>query len=656
VFGWDELGYDTIVESRVPAREQVVEDIGGTADELEDLLENSTLQSAPRAVSNARSMVTMANLYDARLLETVDVLGELAVEKTGALAVLESQAHDLGLNAALIADTQMLDSMFLIRQNESLFLITNDPRYLDTARGHAANLDRQLDDFAQTGVRVSSVRATQDALDAYLVQLDTVEQLFAELDANGESLETIINEAEPLWTEMSELAEQEAAQAQVQADAVNRRMNLLLGAGALLMVTVGSLVTFLLWRDVSAGLLQLVDAAERLEVGDLDARAAVVSGDEFGRLAATFNAMAARLQNVVSGLEEESVSRARRLETIADISHAVSSLRDPDLLLREVVELTRTRFGFYHAQVFLVDEAREYAVLRESTGESGRKLLERGHRLQIGSRSVIGQVTAQGEPVVALDTEVDVVHRRNELLPDTRSELALPLRIGDQVIGALDIQSVQPNAFSRDDVAVLQTMADQLAVAIRNAQLFEEAQAALDEVEALNRRLTGRAWSGFIARRDPDVPRAFRIEEDAISTDAAGLPPELLEELQHAPLARLEADGDSEMSVAVPIRVRGEVIGAFGFGGEELEHLTPEDLALIEAVAERVSIALENVRLFEQTQQQARREHLVNQITSKIVGSTDVNDILQITARELGKVLRSPKTSIQLHGDQDDES
>jgi GAF domain-containing protein len=152
------------------------------------------------------------------------------------------------------------------------------------------------------------------------------------------------------------------------------------------------------------------------------------------------------------------------------------------------------------------------------------------------------------------------------------------------------------------------------------------------------------------------VARAFRIEEGAVSADPGGLPPELLEELRRTPLARLEADGDDEISVAVPIRVRGEVIGAFGFGGEELQHLTDEDIALIEAVAERVSIALENVRLFEQTQQQARREHLVNEITSKIVGSTDVNDILQITARELGRVLRSPKTSIQLHGDQDDEA
>jgi GAF domain-containing protein len=359
---------------------------------------------------------------------------------------------------------------------------------------------------------------------------------------------------------------------------------------------------------------------------------------------------------VVSGLEEESTSRARRLETIADISRAVSSLRDPNLLLREVVELTRTRFGFYHAQVFLLDETREYAVLRESTGEAGRKLLERGHRLQVGSRSVIGQVTARGEPVVALDTEVDVLHRRNELLPDTRSELALALRVGDQIIGALDVQSVEPNAFGPDDVAVFQTMADQLAVAIHNAHLFEETQAALDEVEELNRRLTGQAWRGYVARQDPDLARAFRIEEGAISADPGGLPPELLEQLQDAPLARLEPGGDGEISVAVPIRVRGEVIGAFGFGGAELEHLTDEDLALIEAVAERVSIALENVRLFQQTQQQARREHLVNQITSKIVGSTDVNDILQITARELGKVLRSPKTSIQLHGDQDDES
>jgi GAF domain-containing protein len=129
----------------------------------------------------------------------------------------------------------------------------------------------------------------------------------------------------------------------------------------------------------------------------------------------------------------------------------------------------------------------------------------------------------------------------------------------------------------------------------------------------------------------------------------------VLDELRNESLARLDGEGDSELRVAVPIRVRGEVIGVFGFGGEEMENLAEDDIALIEAVAERVGIALENVRLFEQTQQQARREQLVNQITSKIVGSTDVSDILQTTARELGKVLRSPETSIQLLGEQDDE-
>jgi GAF domain-containing protein len=241
-------------------------------------------------------------------------------------------------------------------------------------------------------------------------------------------------------------------------------------------------------------------------------------------------------------------------------------------------------------------------------------------------------------------------------LPDTRSELALPLRVGNEIIGALDVQSVQPNAFGEDDMAVFQTMADQLAVAVRNAQLFEEAQAALEEVEELNRRLTGQAWGGFMSRQSPDMARTYRIADGTVSADPGGMPPDLLDQLQHTPLSRLEDDGDGELSVVVPIRVRGQVIGAFGFGGDELEHLSEEDIALIEAVAERVSIALENVRLFEQTQQQARREQMVNQITSKIVGSTDVGDILQITARELGKVLRSPKTSIQLHGDQDDES
>ena len=196
-------------------------------------------------------------------------------------------------------------------------------------------------------------------------------------------------------------------------------------------------------------------------------------------------------------LEGEVGQRTRDIVATAEIGQAITAARDLQSLLRQVVNLIIERFDFYHAQVFLLDDLGQNAVLRASTGEAGRQLLERQHSLPVGSQSVIGLVTNGGEPVIARDTDTDITHRRNELLPNTRSEMALPLRIAGRIIGALDVQSENADAFDQGDITVFQAMADQLAVAIENARLFERTQRDLEQIERLNRRLTVKAGNSI---------------------------------------------------------------------------------------------------------------------------------------------------------------
>ncbi len=189
-----------------------------------------------------------------------------------------------------------------------------------------------------------------------------------------------------------------------------------------------------------------------------------------------------------AALFQESERRAAQLAAAAEIGRAASSLLSLGHLMDTTVEQIRKTFGYYHAQVFLVDGGREWAALQASTGEAGRQLLARRHRLAVGSQSVIGQVTTQARPIVARDTDSsDVPWRFNELLPETRAELAVPLRIGTQVIGALDVQSLEPDAFSSEDIAVLQTLADQLAVAIQNARAYEQQRQTAEELRELDK-------------------------------------------------------------------------------------------------------------------------------------------------------------------------
>lgn len=262
-----------------------------------------------------------------------------------------------------------------------------------------------------------------------------------------------------------------------------------LGRQALIwMLILGSFaigLAFLASASLTRPLGELTEAARRMGAGQLNVRVPVTSRDELGVLAETFNAMALRLRDLYQNLERRVQERTHQLQTAAEMGRAIASTLDLDELLRMAVNLIRDRLGYYHVSVFLIDESGRWAVLRESTGEIGRKLKERGHRLEVGGRSLIGWVTANGRPRVAQRTAEDPVHFKNELLPETRSEAAFPLKIGDRIIGALDVQSTLEEVFDAGAVSVLQILADQLAVAIENARLYQQAQVALEETQAL---------------------------------------------------------------------------------------------------------------------------------------------------------------------------
>ena len=320
--------------------------------------------------------------------------------------------------------------------------------------------------------------------------------------------------------------------------------------------------------------------------------------------------------------------------------------------MNEVVERVRDRFDFYHAQVFLIDNAGESAILTASTGDIGRELLLRRHSLPVGSQSVIGQVTETGDPVVTTDTDTSAIHRRNELLPNTRSELALPMRLGDRVIGALDVQSVTADAFDEDNIAVLQIMADQLAMGLENARLRSQYDQAVAALTATEQRITADAWRSYKEARSPDAPVAYEMGDAGI-TESTRTPAVLNQAIMSGDVVMQSNDDDADMSLALPIKVRGEVIGAFGFGGETLQSLSDDDLLLLESVMDRVGLALENLRLMDETSRRVEHEQLVNEITAKIVGSTDIDYILQTTVRELGRVLQAPETTVQLRQETD---
>lgn len=271
--------------------------------------------------------------------------------------------------------------------------------------------------------------------------------------------------------------------------------SLFIAVGGILLVALGSVVATA-WlgnqmaQRIARPLAQITEAARKMVAGDLQQSVAVDRTDEIGTLARAFNHMAHQLRETIAGLEDTVAERTRQLQTSADqyqkrathlevsagISRAAASILDPQELMQTTVDSICDRFSFYHVSLFLLDETEEWAVVRASTGEVGRQMVGEPHRLRVGGESMVGWACAQRQPRIALDVGADGIHFDNPLLPHTRSELVMPLIVGDNLLGALDVQSTKEAAFDRDDVRTLQGMADLIAIALQNAQLFVETQ------------------------------------------------------------------------------------------------------------------------------------------------------------------------------------
>jgi GAF domain-containing protein/HAMP domain-containing protein len=397
-------------------------------------------------------------------------------------------------------------------------------------------------------------------------------------------------------------------------------------------------------RHLTDPLEDLQQAMQALGVGSFDPPVtAVARRDEIGDVARSFVDMRQQTQNLIEDLERRIARRTRDMETTQEISRFAVTQRDLQALMDDVVSLVVERFdNIYHAQIFLIDADRRFAVLRASTGSVGTELLSRGHRLAVGSISVIGQVTARGEVIVARDTASSEVHRQNEFLPETRAELAVPLQLGDEIIGALDLQSKASDTFDDEQINVLKSMANQLGIAIENTRLYQESLQRLRNIQEQSRAQTQQNWQEYMYDN-----RTTQLAQQA------GTPTmQSFDELrQRAINTKRPIIGDETerqtIPIAVPLRLRGEVIGAIAWELPAKEY-DNNKVQLAEDLAERLALSLDNTRLFEQSQRATERERLVNDISAKLTGQTDVNRILQTAVREVGQALRAPQVSIRL--------
>jgi GAF domain-containing protein/HAMP domain-containing protein len=440
----------------------------------------------------------------------------------------------------------------------------------------------------------------------------------------------------------------------------NLWVNILLSA--IFIILISSILAKILSQQVITPITQLAQVVEKVAGGSLWEKAPE-GRNEIGQLGRKFNIMTTELRMTLHDLErrnaeraselerasEEISYRATQLQTVTEVARAIASVQDPDLLLQKVTQLISERFKFYHVGIFLLDRKAEYAILQAANSEGGQRMLERGHRLKVGSESVVGYAAQHGEPRVAHSDGNDTAEIDNPDLPYTRSELAIPLKAAEKVTGVLDVQSMEQSTFTQDDISLLSTLADQVAVAIENVRLYTETRKTLAELESTHRQYLQERWTQLTDERRE---KGYEYRYGKVHSLPKNEPPmDRNEPDTHSkPIHLLESSKVPEQpvrenEVIAPITVRGQWIGSLQLGEEQQTRTwSEEDLHLIRAVADQVGQALENSRLLEETQRRAEREHLVSEITTKLRASNDPQIILQTAMKELREALRVKRT------------
>ncbi|MCP4606064.1 MAG: GAF domain-containing protein, partial [Proteobacteria bacterium] len=372
--------------------------------------------------------------------------------------------------------------------------------------------------------------------------------------------------------------------------------------GSIFSVVITSIAIIYLFNStILTRIRELLGVLGQVESGNLAARVSdSISPDEIGVLQSGVNSMATQLEEIVGTLEERVAERTKSLEASAEISNRITMILDLEELLQFVVNHIRAEFNFYYVHIYLVEEQTGDLIMVEGVGEVGQQLKEKGHRLQAG-RGIVGTTASTGEYFLSNNVNEVLNFVRNPLLPDTNSELAVPLRKGDQMLGVLDIQSEELNRFTPEDVALMQSLANQIAPAIDNARLLTETQAVLREVERLNRRLTREGWEEFSEEITTSGYRFIGGDKSAIRPDSEAWLPPMKQATVQRQLVKASGDGNGDAQkkaeLAVPLILRGEVIGVLGVKREKSPNWAEEELSAVEAVADQVTRALENARL-----------------------------------------------------------
>jgi GAF domain-containing protein/HAMP domain-containing protein len=498
---------------------------------------------------------------------------------------------------------------------------------------------------------LASTQSFIDLINTYLADAQTTQLSPVELKASYSA----VRDANEAFYRAASQALANGIRSRIQALTLRLNFSIMLAA---LSILVAYVIGSRIMQSISRPLLNLLEATQRLTAGDMDTRILAVSNDEAGQVARAFNVLVEELKSSRSALQlraDELERRSSELETIAEVARDISIIRDLNTMLNVASSLIRERFDFYHTGIYLIDERNEYVMLRAASGPSSQTLLEEGYKLKIDGTGIIGTVAQTGQAQIASFSEIDKFSAKNNLLPDTKSEIAFPLRGKSLTIGVLDIRSNNEKAFSKREIQIFQILADQLSAAIDNAQLVQQVEGTINELNVANRIQAKRNWDFTLAQQS----QGYEYDGFQIQAVPQNLSPELMHQLEDGkPIIIKQNSSDNtegrsgQNTLMVPLLLSGQVIGVIGLEREDLNmDWTYEEISIAEAAANRAAITLENARLLEESQRRALKERSISESTSRISTALSIENILNITAEELVRVIGDSGVVLQIKTD-----
>lgn len=423
---------------------------------------------------------------------------------------------------------------------------------------------------------------------------------------------------------------------------INEFWQLMLITTLIVVVAVGAF-TWLAANRIVRPIVDLTRVATAIAGGQIDRAVTIEQADEVGVLARAFNQMAAQLRELISSLEQRVADRTHRLEISANLAEQLTAILNLEELLAEVVNQVKENFGYYHAHIYLVDDAREKLVVAAGTGQAGEQMKAMGHNISLNApTSLVARAARSGQVVNVDNVRVAEDWLPNPLLPDTYSEMAVPITLEGNVVGVLDVQQDEVAGLDEGDANLLRSLANQVAVAIRNARLFAEVETSLAEARAAQQRYVQQAWRK--SKVGPQQSQYMYAQPEAPPLDEAKR--QALAEARRRMWAESSTavvsldENDKQRALVAPIHLRDEQIGALQLYTARPDYgWSDDDLAVIEAVADQLAQTAEGLRLFDETRQRADYERLAGEITEKLRQAPTLDALAKTAAEALGNAL-----------------